>query len=106
VPIEALSVDTGLQSLLLCTDDKVVRVLRRVLSEMEIGIELCSDADAAMQKLTRQRFEAVIVDCTSHTSAISVLKGVRSAPANRRAIAIAVVEADNSNGGHAAGKQV
>jgi CheY-like chemotaxis protein len=99
-------VDTGLQSLLLCTDDKVVRVLRRVLSEMEIGIELCSDVDAAMQKLTRQRFEAVIVDCTSHTSAISVLKGVRSAPANRRAIAIAVVEADNANGGHAAGKQV
>lgn len=98
--------DTGLQSLLLCTDDKVVRVLRRVLSEMEIGIELCSDADAAMQKLTRQRFEAVIVDCTSHASAISVLKGVRSAPANRRAIAVAVVEADNASGGHAAGKQV
>ncbi|HEY3938732.1 MAG TPA: PilZ domain-containing protein [Bryobacteraceae bacterium] len=98
--------DTGLQSLLLCTDDKVVRVLRRVLSEMDIGIELCSDADAAMQKLTRQRFEAVIVDCTSHASAISVLKGVRSAPANRRAIAVAVVEADNASGGHAAGKQV
>jgi DNA-binding response OmpR family regulator len=98
--------ETGLQSLLLCTDDRVVRVLRRVLSEMEIGIELCSDADAAMQKLTRQRFEAVIVDCTSHASAISVLKGVRSAPANRRAIAVAVVEAENAAGGHAAGKQV
>src|SRR5690349_4355918 len=73
---------------------------------MEIGIELCSDADAAMQKLTRQRFEAVIVDCTSHTSAISVLKGVRSAPANRRAIAVAVVEAENSAAGRGSTKQV
>ncbi len=98
--------DTGLQSLLLCTDDKVVRVLRRVLSEMEIGIELCTDVDAAMQKLTRQRFEAVIVDCTSHGSAISVLKGVRSAPANRRAIAVAVVEAENATTGHGSAKQV
>lgn len=98
--------DTGLQSLLLCTDDKVVRVLRRVLSEMEIGIELCSDVDAAMQKLTRQRFEAVIVDCTSHASAISVLKGVRSAPANRRAIAVAVVEAENPATGHGSAKHV
>jgi len=55
-------VESGLQSLLLCGDDKVVRVLRRVLSEMEIGVEHCSDADTATQKLTRQRFEAVIVD--------------------------------------------
>jgi len=80
-------------------------VLRRVLSEMEIGVELCSDADAAMQKLTRQRFEAVIVDCTAHSSALSVLKGTRSAPANRRAVAIAIVESEASGAGHGSGKE-
>ena len=57
--------EPGLQSLLLCTDDTVVRVLRRVLSEMEIGVEQCHDLDSTIQKMTRQRFEAVIVDCTS-----------------------------------------
>ena len=88
--------DSGLQSLFLCTDDKAVRVLRRVLSEMEIGIELCSDADAAMQKLTRQRFEAVIVDCSGHSSSMSVLKGTRSAPANRRAVSVALVDGEGA----------
>ena len=89
--------EAGLQSLVLCTDDKVVRVLRRVLSEMEIGVELCSDADAAVQKLTRQRFEAVVVDCTLHGSATAVLKGLRSAPANRRAISVAILESQNAD---------
>jgi CheY-like chemotaxis protein len=89
-------VDAGLQSLLLCADDKVVRVLRRVLSEMEIEVEHCSGADGAIQRLTRQRFEAVIVDCTIPEVAAKVLKGTRSAPANRRAITVAVLEANNA----------
>lgn len=97
--------ETGLQSLLLSSDDKVIRVLRRVLSEMEIGIEHCSDADSAMQKLTRQRFEAVIVDCTAQSSAISVLKGTRSAPANRRAVAVAIIEGEEAGAGHSSAKE-
>jgi DNA-binding response OmpR family regulator len=99
-------VDKGLQSLFLCTDDKVVRVLRRVLSEMDIAVELCSDADAAMQKLTRQRFEAVIVDCDAHASSLSVLKGTRSAPANKRAITVAVIESEGQSHGHVSAKDV
>jgi len=88
-----VSVEPGLQALLLCDDDKVVRVLRRVLSEMEIAVEHCSDADSATQKLTRQRFEAVIVDCTVPDTAGKVLSGTRSAPANRRAITVAILDA-------------
>ena len=88
--------EAGLQALMLCTDDKVVRVLRRVLSEMEIGVELCSDADSSVQKLTRQRFEAVIIDCTLHGAAVGVLKGTRSAPANRRAISVAILDSQHS----------
>ena len=84
--------EAGLHSLLLCADDKVVRVLRRVLSEMEIALEHCSEADSAVQRLTRQRFEAVIVDCTEPEIASKVLKGTRSAPANRRAITVAILD--------------
>src|SRR5437867_13004564 len=82
----------GLQALLLCDDDKVVRVLRRVLSELEIGVEHCTDADAAVQKITRQRFEAVIIDCTIPEIASRGLKATRSAPANNRAIPVATIE--------------
>jgi DNA-binding response OmpR family regulator len=98
-------VESGLQSLLLCGDDKVVRVLRRVLSEMEIAVEHCSDADSATQKLTRQRFEAVIVDCTAPEIAGRVLNGTRSAPANRRAITVAILDGQTAVDSQAALKR-
>ncbi len=88
--------EPGLQSLLLCTDEAVVRVLRRVLSELEIGVEHCPDADSAVQKLTRQRFEAVIVDCSSRELASKILKGTRSSPVNRRAITVAVLDTQSA----------
>jgi DNA-binding response OmpR family regulator len=88
--------EPGLQSLLLCTDDAVVRVLRRVLSELEIGVEHCPDADSAVQKLTRQRFEAVIVDCSSRELATKILKGTRSSPVNKRAITVAVIDSQSA----------
>lgn len=80
-----------LQALLMCSDDKVVRVLRRVLTDLEIGVEHCPQLDSAVQKLTRQRFEAVIVDCTTPAIAAKILKGIKSAPANNRAIAVAII---------------
>lgn len=86
----------GLQSLLLCTDDTVVRVLRRVLSELEIGVEQCSDLDSTIQRMTRQRFEAVIVDCASPEAAGKVLRGIRTAPANKRAVVVAITEGQSA----------
>lgn len=94
--------EAGLQALLLCGDDRVVRVLRRVLSEMEIAIEHCSDPDSATQKLTRQRFEAVIVDCAVPEIAGKVLRGTRSAPANRRAITVAILDGTTTGDDQAA----
>lgn len=84
--------DSGLKALLLSSDDKAVRVLRRVLSEMEVDVEHCSQADEAVQRITRQRFEAVIVDCGNQRVAASVLKAARSSPANKRAVTVAVLE--------------
>ena len=82
----------SLQSLVFCPDEKIVRVLRRVLSDLEIAVERCSDADSAIRKLTRQRFEAVIVDCSDEDVASLVLKSARSAPCNKHAVAVAIVD--------------
>ena len=82
----------SLKSLVLCADEKIVRVLRRVLSDLDIGIEHCTDPDGAIHKLTRQRFEAVIIDCTDLKTATSVLKSARSAPCNKRAVAVAIMD--------------
>lgn len=81
----------GLRSLLLCSDEKIVRVLRRVLGDLEIEVELCPSADSALRKLTRQRFEGIIVDL-SDEGAIEVLRSARSAPCNKQAVAAAIVE--------------
>ena len=81
-----------LNALVLCTDDKIMRVLRRVLSDLEVGIETCTDADSAVRRLTRSRFEAVVVDCVDEEMAAKVLSCVRSAPCNKRAIAVAMID--------------
>jgi len=83
---------TGLRALVLCSDDKILRVLRRVLSDLDIDAEHCTGADAAVKKLTRQRFEAVVVDCEHPPTAASVLKSVRLAPCNQHAIGVAVLD--------------
>ena len=33
----------SLKSLVLCSDEKIVRVLRRVLGDLEIDVELCAE---------------------------------------------------------------
>jgi len=81
----------SLKSLLLCSDEKIVRVLRRVLGDLEIEVELCANSDTALRKLTRQRFEAIIADL-SDDGAIAVLRSARTAPCNKQAVAVAIVE--------------
>lgn len=80
----------SLKSLLLCSDEKIVRVLRRVLGDLDIELELCSDADSALYRLTRRRFEGIIVDSEA-PGASQVLRSARSAPCNKQAVAVAIV---------------
>ena len=82
----------NLKSLLVCSDEKTVRILRRVLSDLEIAVEHCDAADTAIRKLTRQRFESIIVDCSTPEEASRVLRAAKAAPANNRAIGIVLVD--------------
>ena len=81
----------NLKSLLLCSDEKIVRVLRRTLTDLDISIDLCATSEAALHKLTRDRFEAIIVDCAG-PGAGAVLRSTRTAPCNKRAIAVAILD--------------
>jgi c-di-GMP-binding flagellar brake protein YcgR len=81
----------NLKSLLLCSDEKIVRVLRRTLGDLDIGVELCASSEIALRKLTRERFEAIIVDCAG-PGAAAVLRSARSAPCNKRAVAVAILD--------------
>jgi c-di-GMP-binding flagellar brake protein YcgR len=81
----------SLKSLVLCSDEKIIRVLRRVLGDLDISVDLCGNSDAALRKLTRERFEAIIVDL-AEDGANDVLRSSRNAPCNKRAVAVAIVE--------------
>jgi DNA-binding response OmpR family regulator len=83
----------GLKSLLLSSDEKTVRVLRRVLSDLEIDVEHCTAVDEAIRRITRQRFEAIIADGANVEDAGSVLRGAKAAPVNKRALTVVLVEA-------------
>jgi hypothetical protein len=82
----------NLKSLLLSSDEKTVRILRRVLSDLEIDVEQCCAAEDAIRRITRQRFEAIIVDGANAEEARSVLAAAKAAPVNKRALAIVLVE--------------
>ncbi len=85
----------NLQSLVLCSDEKIVRVLRRVLNDLEIAVEQCADTELAIQKLSRRRFEAVIVDCEDAEMASQILKASRNAPSNKKAVAVAIIDSQS-----------
>ena len=82
----------NLKTLLLSPDEKTVRILRRVLGDLEIDVEHCSTADDAIRLITRQRYEGIIVDVTNVEEAGNVLRGAKAAPVNKRALAIVLVE--------------
>lgn len=82
----------NLKSLLVSSDEKTVRVLRRVLSDLEIDVEHCAGGDDAIRLITRQRFEAVVVDGVDPEVAGNVFRGAKASPVNKRALAIVLVE--------------
>lgn len=81
----------NLKSLLLCSDEKIVRVLRRTLGDLDIKVEHCASSEIALRHLTRGRFEAIIVDCAG-PGAADVLSVVRTSPCNQRAVAVAILD--------------
>jgi len=81
----------NLRALLLCSDEKIVRVLRRTLGDLEIDVEHCGGSELAVRTLTRERFEAIVVDCVGESTE-EVLRSVRMSPTNKRMVAVAILE--------------
>jgi DNA-binding NtrC family response regulator len=81
----------GLQSLMLSRDAEVLRVMRRVLDEYGIEVEVCADAAIANQTLAQRKFDAVFVDCDDVEGAHQVLTDVRKGASNKRSVVLAIV---------------
>lgn len=79
------------QSLLLSVDPETLRVMQNVLDSFGIGLEVCTDPQAAKELLAYRRFDAIIVDCDNMDGATDVLKNVSLGSANRHTIRFAIL---------------
>ncbi len=80
-----------LLSLLVCADAASVEVLRGVLEELSIHVELCSDPVRAAVRLAQERFDLIILDCETQADVTSLLHESRSSRLNDATLAVAVV---------------
>ena len=87
-----MSSESALTALLVSSSEKLQRLMRRVLSDLEIQVVSCPDGETAIQKVTRQRFEAVLVDFGDAMAADQVIRGLQLAPGNKRAVVVAFVD--------------
>ena len=81
----------ALQSLLLSRDDDVIRILRRVLNDLEIEVEVCTVPDKAAEELSRRTWDAIIIDCDDCHGALDVLRSVRKMASNKTSTAFAII---------------
>ena len=80
-----------LLSLLVCTDEVSVEVLKRVMHELGIQMELCTDPIRAAVRLAQERFDLIILDCETQADLTSLLHESRSSRLNDSTLAVAVV---------------
>lgn len=79
----------ALQSLLLCHDKEVLRVVRSILHDLGIGQEVCFQPAQVVQHLQRRKFEVVVVEADA-PGALQVLRELRCSKSNRQAIAFLI----------------
>jgi CheY-like chemotaxis protein len=86
----------NLSSLLVCADEDAAQVLRRVLEELSIRVESCSDVVRAAIRLAQQRFDVVILDCKSRADAVGLLRESRNSRLNDSTLAVTVVQSQEN----------
>ncbi len=83
-------------SLLVCADARAVKVLTRILKDMDIAVENSGDVAAGAVRLSEQRYDVLVVDCKDEAAAIELIAHARRTDANHSLVAIALVDTQNN----------
>lgn len=83
-----------LRCLLFSSREEIVEPIFRVLIDLGIGGEYCHTAVDAVEKVTTQLFQIVIIDWEDQPEAAFLLKAVRDLKAANRPLALAIVRDD------------
>jgi CheY-like chemotaxis protein len=80
----------NLSSLLVCADKASAQVLRGVLEELNIRVELCGDAVRAGVRLAQDHFDMLIVDCEKQSDVMHLLRESYSTRGSGATLAVVV----------------
>jgi len=81
-----------LVSLILCANEPMVRVLTSILRDLDVQVEACADATAALSQLKVKPFNAIIIDWQEEAVALGLLQAVRRSALNQATLVIAVLD--------------
>lgn len=79
-----------LEALALCRDPEALRLLRRVLPDLGINVNVCGRAEEAGERLKRRKFDALVVDCDV-PGGPEALQTLRTGTSNRSCIVFALI---------------
>jgi CheY-like chemotaxis protein len=82
-----------LSSLIVSSNEASVQVLRRVMEELGMRVEVCSDPARAAIRQAQERFDLLVLDCEKSADVVSLLQEVRSSPANDSVLTVVVAGA-------------
>jgi ActR/RegA family two-component response regulator len=80
-----------LRSLLVSRDEKTVHIVGRVFKDLEVAFEHCSEANLALEKLTQNGYDAIVLD-DQIEEAVAILEKVLELPSCSKAVRIVLAE--------------
>jgi CheY-like chemotaxis protein len=86
----------GLSCLVVCANPQAVQVLDRILRDLGIQMEHCSEFTQAEPRLQSSRFDAIILDCDDEATATQLMLSLRNTATNRSALIVAMVDSQNN----------
>jgi CheY-like chemotaxis protein len=85
----------ALTSLLVCADAKAVHVLNRLLQDLGMQVELCSDPSLAIDRLSAQAFDVLVADSKDQAAAIQLITHARNTLEYKNMAIVALVDSEN-----------
>jgi protein TonB len=86
----------ALRCLLFSSDEGTAEPILQVLAGLDVEGELCSEAVTAVEKVSHQNFQIVIIDWDKQPEAALLLTSARERKANARPLTLAIVSDDLS----------
>jgi len=86
----------SLRALLFSRDEPIIRLVNQVLQDLGIAVTHSHDAQDAVQRLTDEHFDAILVDDADASKAIRVLAAAKSLPSCQESVGIVLAASTTS----------